>query len=294
MSAPKDRWDKVGVFMHPVGGLLTAISVAVVGLAGSQVIDRQQAKSTDARLYSELMSQRELAESTLRKDMLVSVIQSYLAPKAGAVDAADAHLLQLELLAYNFHDSLNLKPLFVDLSRQLRRRHDLEAEEQYHRLKRIAREIADRQRFALEQHGESFRRTIDFQELSAAGGAGLTLDPATVTVNGVHSDIKLRALRAYPSLETVLVRMEVNAGAATPDKATEVTRTEFEVGYFDFPMIDSTHLTNGQRCAVVLSAFGQQTAELTTVCFPGEYASLKDRPYYDEVVDQLRSRGETP
>ena len=289
MSVPKDRWDKLGVFLHPVGGLLTAISVAVVGLAGSQVIDRQQAQSTNARLYSELMSQRELSESTLRKDMLVSVIQSYLAPEAGSIDA---HLLQLELLAYNFHDSLNLKPLFVDLSRQLRKRHEPDSEEQYHRLKRIAREIADRQRFALEQRGDSFRRTVDLKGMASAGGAGMALDPATVTVDGIASDINLRVLRAYPSLETVLVRLEVRAGAAVAGKAPEVTRTEFEVGFFDFPMIDSTHLTNGQRCAVILSAFGQDTAELTTVCFPGEYASLKDRPYYDEVVDQLRSRGD--
>src|SRR5262245_7934404 len=287
----KDPWDKVAVFLQPVGGLLTAVSVGLVGIVGSQVIDRQQAKSTDARLYSELMSQRELAESTLRKDMLVSVIQSYLAPDAGSVDA---HLLQLELLAYNFHDSLNLKPLFVDLSRQLRKRHEVDSEEQYRRLKRIAREIADRQRFALEQRGDSFRRTVDLKELTAAGGAGMAMDPANVTVDKVNSEINLRVLRAYPSLETVLVRMEVRAGAVEPGKTLEVTRTEFEVGFFDFPMIDSTHLSNGQRCAVILSAFGQETAELTTVCFPGEYASLKDRPYYDEVVDQLRSRGQSP
>jgi hypothetical protein len=24
------------------------------------------------------------------------------------------------------------------------------------------------------------------------------------------------------------------------------------------------------------------------VCFPGEYASLKDRPYYDEVIQKLQ------
>jgi len=29
-------------------------------------------------------------------------------------------------------------------------------------------------------------------------------------------------------------------------------------------------------------------ADVTTVCFPGEYASLKDRPYYDEVIQKLR------
>jgi hypothetical protein len=287
MSLPKDRWDKLGVFMHPVGGLLTAISVAVVGLAGSQVIDRQQTKSTDARLYSELMSQRELAESTLRKDMLVSVIQSYLAPQAGSIDA---HLLQLELLAYNFHDSLNLKPLFVDLSRQLRMRPDPDREEQYRRLTRIAREIADRQRFALELRGDSFRRTVDLQELASQGKAGLALDPATVSVENVSSEINLRVLRADPSLQTLEIRLDVRPGAVEPGKTPEVTRTEFEVGFFDFPMIDSTHLANGQRCAVLLGAFGQETAELTTVCFPGAYASLKDRPYYDEVVDQLRSR----
>lgn len=288
MSQPKDRWDKLGVFLHPVGGLLTAISVAVVGLAGSQMIDRQQTKSTDARLYSELMSQRELAESTLRKDMLVSVIQSYLAPQAGSIDA---HLLQLELLAYNFHDSLNLKPLFVDLSRQLRKRAGPDGEEQYRRLRRIAREIADRQRFALELRGDSFRRTVDLQALADQGGAGLAMDPAEVLVEKVRSEINLRVLRADPALDAVQVRMEVRPGAVPGGKPPEVTRTEFEVGFFDFPMIDSTHLTNGQRCAVILSAFGQETAELTTVCFPGEYASLKDRPYYDEVVDQLRSRG---
>jgi len=38
-APPKDRWDKFGVFMQPLGGLLTAISVAVVGLAGSRVIE---------------------------------------------------------------------------------------------------------------------------------------------------------------------------------------------------------------------------------------------------------------
>lgn len=28
--------------------------------------------------------------------------------------------------------------------------------------------------------------------------------------------------------------------------------------------------------------------DLTTVCFPGEYVSLKDRPYYDDVIQKLQ------
>jgi hypothetical protein len=254
----RDRWDKVGVFVQPLGGLFT----------------------TDARLYSELMSQREQAESNLRKDMLVSVIQSYLAPEAGSIGAK---LLHLELLAYNFHDSLDLKPLFVDLTRQIEMTKDKDRTYYAHRLRQVGREIADRQRFALELRGDSFRRTVDLAELAAAGAGGVALDPATLDVDGSSSEVSLRVLRADREAEELLVRLEVSS-----DAIPEVTRAEFEVGYFDFPMIDSTRLSNGQRCAVMLGAFGDETADLTTVCFPGEYASLKDRPYYDEVMRQLR------
>ena len=73
----------------------------------------------------------------------------------------------------------------------------------------------------------------------------------------------------------------------------EMTRATFDVGFFDFPMIDNTRLANGIRCAVTLNAFAADVAaDLTTVCFPGEYASLKDRPYYDEVIHKLQSSSE--
>ena len=62
----------------------------------------------------------------------------------------------------------------------------------------------------------------------------------------------------------------------------------FNVGYFDFPMIDNTGLANGLRCAVTLGALTPESDEIATICYPGEYASLKDRPYYDEVIQRLR------
>ena len=39
---PRDRWDKIAVLLTPIGGLLTALSVAVVGVKGSQVLERRQ------------------------------------------------------------------------------------------------------------------------------------------------------------------------------------------------------------------------------------------------------------
>ena len=61
----------------------------------------------------------------------------------------------------------------------------------------------------------------------------------------------------------------------------------FRVGFFDFPMIDNTRLSKGQRVAIVLRRWESGSAELALVYFPGSRASLKEKPYYDEVVHEL-------
>src|SRR2546426_8701303 len=160
-SGSKDFWDKVGVVLQPMGGLLTALAVTLVGVKRSQVLDRRQAADTNARLYSELMSRREEAASSLRKDMFVSTIQPSLQTKSGDLDT---RVLNLELLAVNFHDSLNLKPLFLDLQRRLAASNHPERDAYLKRINRVAGEITSKQLFALEGHGQSFRRTLLLDE----------------------------------------------------------------------------------------------------------------------------------
>jgi hypothetical protein len=132
-----------------------------------------------------------------------------------------------------------------------------------------------------------FTRSVDFEELKAAGKAGIQLEPETVTVRKLTCQIGLRVLVLDEAQEQLLVRLEVKAPEGQPDVPD--TRATFNVGYFDFPVIDNTRLANGLRCAVTLANFSKGVAaDLTTVCFPGEFASLKDRPYYDEVIQKLR------
>ena len=280
----KDTWDKVGVFFHPLGGLLTALSVAFVGVKGSEVLERRQSLDTNARLYSELMSRREEAESSLRKDMLTSIIGSFLTP--GSANDLDSKVLNLELLAYNFHDSLDLRPLFMDLQRRIRRSKGPDRDELRGRLVSVAREITAKQLFSLEGHGKSFRRSVDMEELARVGKAGIALDPEPVEIGDEQAEINLHVLSASQDDQQVDVRLTVKAPEGRPELPD--TRATFDVGFFDFPMIDNTRLANGLRCAVTLSNFSDFGADLTTVCFPGEYASLKDRPYYDEVIQKLR------
>ncbi len=123
----RDFWEKVALVLHSSGGLLTAITVAIIGFVGSSYLkdrelaenatrERMQAYETNVRIYTELMSRREESESALRKDMFVSIIQSFLRPGASTLDE---RVLNLELLSYNFHESLNLKPLFIYLEKQI-------------------------------------------------------------------------------------------------------------------------------------------------------------------------------
>jgi hypothetical protein len=279
----KDFWDKVTIVMHPLGGVLTALAVTYVGMKGSQVLDRRQSVDTNARLYSELMSRREEAESSLRKDMFVSIISSFLQPSR---EDLDGKVLNLELLAYNFNDSLNLKPLFLDLQRRLQRSKDPDKQDYLDRINRVAKETTAKQLFSLLAQGRSFTRSVDFDELKAAGAAGIPLDPETVTVRGTTCEVRVRVLKIVDAAQ-LLVRLEVRYPGAKPELPD--TRATFNVGYFDFPVIDNTRLANGLRCAVTLANYAPDAAaDLTTVCFPGEYASLKDRPYYDEVIQKLR------
>jgi hypothetical protein len=67
----------------------------------------------------------------------------------------------------------------------------------------------------------------------------------------------------------------------------------FIVGPFDFPMIDSTRLSGGKRTSVSLTALNQNVLSVALAYFPASRASLKDTPYYDEVMRELRRNGET-
>ena len=67
--------------------------------------------------------------------------------------------------------------------------------------------------------------------------------------------------------------------------------TNFIVGLFDFPMIDNTRLSGGERTAVSLTALNPSVLSIALTYFPASRASLKDKPYYDEVIrDLVRNR----
>ncbi|MFB3922143.1 MAG: hypothetical protein ACE145_10505 [Terriglobia bacterium] len=281
---PKDFWDKIDVILRPLNGLFTALAVALLGYYTSNLLRQRETRETNERIYTQLMSSREQAESALRKDMFVSIIQSFLRPQSASLED---RMLNLELLAYNFHESLNLKPLFVHMQKQVAVAPAASQPEFSDRLNKVAREITTRQMVLLEQVGKKFSRTVDFDKFKANPG-GLELDQETLSLDGTDREFMLSVLEIDPRRKELTMEL----GVRTPKESPIVRRLTFHVGYFDFPMIDNTRLSRDQRCAVVLDQLGDSSAELTLVLFPGSYASLKERVSYDEVVEKLRGLGE--
>jgi hypothetical protein len=278
----KDWWDKAAIILHPVGGLLAALAVAGLGFFGSQFLEKRQAEETRARFYSELISKREEADSALRKDMFMSIIQSFLKPESTSIED---RILKLELLAYNFHESLNLKPLFTQLDTDISRSAASGKRDQMDRLEKIAREVARKEMVVLEGVGKSFERTIDFEDVAKSPG-GLALEPAKLTLSGIEREFAIVIKKVDVNRKELQIRLEVRTHrGSSGDYDTD--EAEFWSGFFDFPMIDHTRLSHDQRCAVVVRNFGKSSARIALVDFPGSYASLKEKPYIQEMIKDL-------
>ncbi|MGE5237060.1 MAG: hypothetical protein ACM3O7_11990 [Acidobacteriota bacterium] len=278
----KDFWDKAAIILHPVGGLLAALAVAGLGFFGSQFLEKRQAEETRARFYSELISKREEADSALRKDMFMSIIQSFLNPASTSVDD---RIVKLELLAYNFHDSLNLKPLFVQLENDIAKSASPTRREQMDRLETIAREVVRKEMVVLEGVGASADRTVDFDDVAKAPG-GLELEPARLKLNQIERDFAVVVKKIDVSQKEMQVRLQVRTPRGQSGDV-DTDEAEFWIGTFDFPMIDHTRLSHDQRCAIIIRNFGRSSARIALVDFPGSYASLKEKPYIQEMIQDL-------
>ena len=84
-------------------------------------------------------------------------------------------------------------------------------------------------------------------------------------------------------------------GEEGPGSIDEVER-EFQLDFFNFPVVDNTRLSHNHRFAIVMEEFwakrlddDEPYLEISGVIFPAEYASLKDRPGMKEAMQLLQS-----
>lgn len=328
----KDKWDKVEIILKPVGGLITAITIAVIGFLGSNYFEKQQATETNLRLYTELMNKREEAENTLRTDMFGKIFATFLTPGAEADSTEDRiqklndEIVSIELIARNFHEFLDLKPLFLDtlldsvrMERRLRSAgsdvmHDprkvdklgrqLEAKREH--LIGIARRIKDKQLEVLEEAGQAVTLRIPFERVCTDKNvrtyrSGDFCDRpgvqriARLSLPSLESktrdavperEFTLYVERAYPRWRMARVKVTAIAQGADPRIQPDVDTKAFWVGVFDFPMVDNTYLSPDERYTIVVDEIDDEAMVIKLVYFPSSFAGLREKSYYHQKVVQ--------
>jgi hypothetical protein len=303
------------------------IVTAAVGFTINSSLNARQERENNLRLYADVMTRREQADSDLRKDMFKSILDKFTTaqPDPRSADYLEQQVVNIELLAANFNESMDLGPLFKHVRRQIP---DVTAglsedrkkmfEGLRRRLETIAIEINERQLRVLGDSGTVVRAAADDLEHANQQPAYVRFfGPATVvrkdakpddsitevclsmdSSQGVHHyrRFKLEVIGADSEMHELQVRLYVSkvldqntCRAQDLDlKGVAEIDSKFWVGLFDFPMVDNTRLTQGERCGVSMTDLGSGHAELTLSYFLGSRASLKDKPYFDELEHDLR------
>lgn len=294
----------------------------VLGFLFNTSLNSRQDRENNIRLYTEMMGHREDADSALRKDMFQSILATFLrtdekrnplTPK----EQLDQDVLNLELLAYNFHEALDLAPLFKHVRRRIPDELAGAPAELRSRLEKVAQEVIQKQVIALSyagmvQDGDSDLQKLDTLQAYISFGSNTVSDPKAKpgdapevsrlclsmdsTDGGRHyRQFKLEVTGYDPRAREVQVRLYASRVLDAVDchqwsldlVANRDIDTSFSVGLFDFPLIDNTHLSDDERCAVAVKELTAHSLKIDLVYFPGSRAGLKDKPYYDEVVHHL-------
>ena len=328
-------------WLDALKALAIPLVTLILGFVFNASLNSRQERESNIRLYTEMMGRREQADSDLRKDMFKSILDTFMRkdPKLELDEQLNQEVLNLELLAYNFHESLDLAPLFKHVRSRIPQQSTgtpAQVEKRAQLLKRlenVAQQVIMRQLTVLSDSGMVERGDTSLQKIddlqayliySSDQHLVPDLDPNFKPGDGVSrlclsmdsSDVKkhfspfmstttrvrhyrqfkLEVLEYDPKWREVRVRLYVSkvldpAQCQQADldlAANKEIDSRFWVGLFDFPMIDNTHLTHGERCAVSLSELNPPyTLRAVLSYFPASRASLKDKPYYDDVIHDL-------
>jgi len=297
----------------------------ILGFTFNQSLNSRQEHDTRVHLYTEMMGHREQADSDLRKDMFKSILDTFMSkkPKLKSDEQLNQEVLNLELLASNFHQSLDIAPLFKHVRTKIQDDHGASAEKngtRIERLERIARQVTWQQLTMLEDSG-----TVEYgdapitQEKLDNDQAYIAFGPHAVSsrdfvagesvsrlclsmkssdtdrrrhyrqfkVEITEYDQKWREIRVRMYVSKLLSEADCNRADLDLIGNREID-TKFWVGLFDFPMIDNTHLSHGERCAVSVTDLNpSNTSRIAVAYFPDSRASLKDKPYYEDLMHEL-------
>lgn len=290
-----------------IGTLAIPAALGFVSYEYQKAQAEHQLNDARLRLYTELLSKREEADTSVRRGIFDKVLDTYLKPggeekaggkkrpgqeKASGQDL-EAKLVALELLAVNFHDSLDLSPLFWQLDREVERSPQGKQEALATQLKRIAEGVKDRQIEALEVGGSLAGASRDAQvQLSDVHKLGQqpVIDADFSFEDPDPFAPKGRKLQRHLTLSVIAhdaARRRIFVVVQARGAEGQERQWGFWVDAFDFPMVNFTRLSRSERFTVLLQRYDPPSAKVTMIYFPSARIGAKDKPFIDDVISDL-------
>ncbi|RDD61876.1 hypothetical protein DRB17_10305 [Ferruginivarius sediminum] len=266
---PKDVWDKI----RATGTALVALVVGVTGYMFNSWQSELNRDSAEMRFYTDLLAQREQADSDIRAKMFNTLFNAYFGGQlaagsdeeaaAAGEDASaaparttlttvrDIHnrIMFLDLLARNF-EGIDIRPLFEDLNQYLTdiwkgARADVS----------IGRAEAFREREILRR---AARGVVDRQTAYLQGLEGTRVESVRIEQHPCDAKPKVVEWGDNAGKLGLYVKPDHMADGVVsvvlrPDR--QAYEAAFDVTFFDMPIIENFQLPDGRRMAVTLEKY---------------------------------------
>jgi hypothetical protein len=266
--------------------LAMPLALCVVPVLFEMASHERTERENQFRLYTELLSKREEADMNVRRGIFEKVFDKYLPP--GSKDI-ETRLVGLELMATNFHESLDVSPLFWQLDREVMQDHNAASRARY--LKELAR-IA----------GVAKAKQIEGLEIAGCKQEiGFDLDLDEKAKKDVEVTFELpRSKGARPAsrrFKVGLIKSDVDAHKLQLQLTYSIPTSDVEpakqlviwADLYDFPLMSFSRLSDEERVALVLTRLDAESrsATVTLVYYPSSRSGTRDKPFIDEVLSRL-------
>ena len=317
----KDIWD----ILKSLGAAFLAAVVAIMG-GWYNLQQAQLNKASEMRqVYTNIMTERESSDNTIRAKMFEMLFNAMFAKGfvSKDINPDDVHTIKqqvmfLDLLSRNF-DTVDIRPLFEDLDTELtkkiydekgftvRQRGDyfaMRAE-----LRRVGRNLSVKQLNALASlPGTVVQGIVVLKDKD--GNIQTIKDESVSNVSGSKIPVEIKPDDISDGMVDILLEYTKSKSSDQAFKAPS-----FAITFYDLPYIDNSVLDMDMRVGVLLTKYVsirdldmfrdrldkklikdyqdlkdggiEQYAELRIIKFPAKYIGNRDRPYLQEIIQNL-------
>lgn len=294
----KDIWDKLPVIASLSGVIIVPLTLWAAGGALDASIKRQNDILENKRISLQLTNAREKSDSDLKSSMFSKLLEKYES-SANRGDPKQK-LFFLELLVYNFSETLTLTPIINDLLVDFRQ-DPSRYKGLLDRLSIALREAAarqtasllisgDQERFVLKK-GKVKRLTLTYCKEDTSGSPSALRLPFQVKYIGIEpnkSSGNQNFLENGALVEVTAFRRDIATGK------NSVIKRSFMIDESDLPLIDNMPLSDGMRVALMRDHEAESPSDnssgqisLLALGFTNQGIIMKDKPSNLDYVKYL-------